>query len=327
MNTSGKTLQCTDTVLMLRPNHFGYNEATAGSNLFQSVASHLTPSEIHTKALAEFDGFKNSLEQAGVHVVVFDDTPEPRTPDAIFPNNWLSTHAEGLLVLYPMEGKNRRDERRPDIIQRLKDTFAFGNVCDLTSHELNGRYLEGTGSMVIDRKNGVAYACRSSRTDEGLVRDAARSLGLKRSVIFEANVMTNEETGFEQLHPIYHTNVMMSIGELTAVICAEAIRSDRERGEVMSSLRRDGYEVMEITTGQLHKFAGNLLQLRGKDGDRIWAMSSQAFGALTARQRFILTADGSRIVHSPLDTVELVGGGSARCMLAEIFPPSRLRHG
>ena len=307
---------------MLRPNHFGFNEATAGTNVFQAKPPPLTSSEVHEKAVMEFERFRRVLEEAGVTVIVFDDTEVPHTPDAIFPNNWFSTHQDGTLVLYPMEGQNRRHERRDDIVRWLQETCGFHRILDLTSHEQEGRFLEGTGSMVIDRRHRTVYACRSSRTDELLLREVAASLDISAVVPFGADVRTNEETGFEGLHPLYHTNVMMAIGEATAVICTEAIRNRHERGEVMSSLWRTGLEVLEITDGQLRRFAGNMLQLRNKQAAPLWVMSTQAFESLTPRQRVLLLADGSRIVHSPLDTIELVGGGSARCMLAEIFHPS-----
>jgi hypothetical protein len=306
---------------MLRPNHFGYNAVTAASNVFQQEPAHLAPMEIHRRAVREFEGLRNALEQAGVHVVVFDDTEEPQTPDAIFPNNWLSTHESGTLILYPMQGENRRLERRSDVVQWLMKSYGFGTIVDLTPHELQGRYLEGTGSMVLDRQHGLVYACRSSRTDAGLIAGVLPSLGYQEAIVFAASVVTNEETGFRALHPVYHTNVMMAIGERTAVVCAEVIMDSVDRGKVMSSLWANGYNVVEITKDQLHQFAGNMLQLQA-DGGPIWVMSEQAHRCLTPHQRSGLLSDGSRIIHVPLDTIELVGGGSARCMLAEIFHPS-----
>jgi hypothetical protein len=306
---------------MVRPNHFSFNEATAGSNVFQTRTLALAPDEIHRKALLEFEALRMTLEDGGVSVIVFDDTGEPHTPDAIFPNNWFSTHADGTLVLYPMERENRRHERRDDIVRWLEKTYRFRHVLDLTGHEQRGQFLEGTGSMVLDRQRQTVFACRSSRTNETLLREVASRLGIPVVILFTADVTTNEETGFENVHPLYHTNVMMSIGASTAVICSEAIRDSRERGMVMSSLWRTGLQVVEITTGQLRGFAGNMLQLRNSMSEFLWVMSSRAFESLSPSQRRLLLADGSRIIHSPLDTIELVGGGSARCMLAEIFSP------
>jgi hypothetical protein len=269
----------------------------------------------------EFEGLSEMLRREGVEVILFDDTEEPHTPDAIFPNNWISTHEDGSIVLYPMEGVNRRLERRGEIVEYLRREFGFQRVVDLTPFEKEGRYLEGTGSMVLDRANSAVYACLSSRTHENVLREWSLRLNWKSMCCFTATVTTNEETGFGALHPIYHTNVMMALGENSAIICAEAIHDDRERGRVLSTLWGSGRQVVEITTSQLHRFAGNMLQLRCKSGALLWVMSSSAFESLTPHQRSILHADGSRLVHSPLDTIELVGGGSARCMLAEIFKP------
>ncbi len=307
--------------MMLRPNHFGYNETTAASNIFQRFPSGRSREDIHALAVQEFEGLRSTLLREGVEVIVFDDTEEPHTPDAIFPNNWISTHEDGSIVLYPMEGVNRRLERRQEIVEYLRNEYGFQRVMDLTPFEAEGRYLEGTGSMVLDRARSSVFACISSRTDIGVLREVAEQLGWSAVVSFKANVKTNEETGFDVFHPIYHTNVMMALGETAAVICAESIRDDRERGEVLSALWKSGRQLIEITTTQIHQFAGNMLQLRSKEGHLLWVMSSGAFESLTAHQRSMLKADGSRLVHSPLGTIELVGGGSARCMLAEIFPP------
>ena len=306
---------------MMRPSHFGYNEATAASNVFQRLPSGRSRGEIHVSALQEFEGLSSILRREGVEVIVFDDTEKPHTPDAIFPNNWISTHEDGSIVLYPMEGVNRRLERRQEIVEYLKCAHGFHRIVDLTRFEIEGRYLEGTGSMVFDRRQSAIFACLSSRTDEGVLREFAKRLGWRSVFPFKANVKTNEETGFNEFHPIYHTNVMMALGETAAVICAETISDDRERGEILGALLETGREVIEITISQIRQFAGNLLQLRSKDGALLWVMSSSAFESLTTHQRSLLKSDGSKLVHSPLGTIELVGGGSARCMMAEIFGP------
>jgi len=313
---------CTDTVLMLRPDHFGFNESTEATNVFQTRVEHLTNEEIHERGLAEFEQFRSLLSGAGVNVLVFDDTGDPHTPDAIFPNNWFSTHQEGTLVLYPMEGENRRHERRNDIVRWLQLNYGFHRILDLTHYELQERFLEGTGSMVLDRVHGTVYACVSTRTDATVINEFAAALSLQRVTTFAADVKTNEETGFSAFHPIYHTNVMMALGSSIAVICAETIRDEKERGRVMSSLWNTGHEVIEISTAQLNRFAGNMLQLKTRHGERLWVMSTKAAQSLTPHQHNRLTSNGSTILHSSLDTIELVGGGSARCMLAEIFHPS-----
>jgi len=311
----------TDTVMMLRPKHFGYNEQTAVSNAFQQLPEGRAKGEIHDAAEREFEAFYRLLQGEGVEVVTFDDTEEPNTPDAIFPNNWISTHEDGSIVLYPMEGANRRLERREEIVEYLSSEFGFHRVVDLTPFEKEGRYLEGTGSMVLDRAGSTVYACRSSRTDESVLREFSVRLGWKSIHCFSAGATTSGGTDDDVPNPIYHTNVMMALGETTAVICAEAIQDDLQRGMVMSALLESGRQIVEITTGQMRQFAGNMLHLRSKDGARLWVMSSAAFESLTPHQKSVLHADGSRLIHSPLNTIELVGGGSARCMLAEIFRP------
>jgi hypothetical protein len=317
-----EAMQCTDTVLMIRPNHFGFNETTAASNAFQRMPDHLTAAEVHERALVEFEGLRHALTGAGIHVLVCDDTDDPHTPDAVFPNNWFTTHQDGSIVIYPLQGENRRHERRQDIVQMLQDRFGFQKIVDLTGAEQQGKFLEGTGSMVIDHIHRTVYSCLSTRTHEDLLRTFAGTFGYREVVSFRADVKTNEETGFDRFHPIYHTNVMMALGTGTAVICAESIRDDHERGKVLSSLWASAREVVEITVEQLHRFAGNMLQLMTTRGNPVWIMSSNAFTCLTPRQRMALQANGATIVHSPLDTIELVGGGSARCMIAEIFRPT-----
>jgi len=285
---------------------------TASSNVFQG-RSGVTPAEQQQEAAREFDALVDALRAAQVDVVVVDDTPEPHTPDSIFPNNWVSFHADGRVVLYPMEAPNRRTERRPDIIERLVDEFGFQvtEVLDLSEHENSGHYLEGTGSMVLDRVNRVAYACLSSRTQLDPLGDFAQRMGYD-VVAFDAV----DQEGV----PIYHTNVLMSIGETLAVICDEAIVRDEQRDAVMTRLRESGHDVVSISYDQLEAFAGNMLELRSKEGDRVFAMSSQAWNSLNAEQRQVLQANGN-IVSSPIDNIESSAGGSVRCMLAEIHLP------
>ncbi len=297
---------------MIRPTRFESNPMTAESNVFQG-RSGVTPAEQQQEAAREFDALVDALRAAKIEVVVVDDTTEPHTPDSIFPNNWVSFHADGRVVLYPMEAPNRRTERRPDIIERLVDEFGFQvtEVLDLSEHENSGHYLEGTGSMVLDRVNRVAYACLSSRTQLDPLGDFAQRMGYD-VVAFDAV----DKNGV----PIYHTNVLMSVGEALAVICDEAIVRDEQRDAVMTRLRESGHDVVSISYDQLDAFAGNMLELRSKEGDRVFAMSSQAWSSLDAEQRKILQANG-KIVSSPINNIENSAGGSVRCMLAEIHLP------
>ena len=286
---------------------------TAESNVFQG-RSGATPAEQQQAAAREFDDLVDALRAAGIDVVVVDDTSEPHTPDSIFPNNWVSFHADGRVVLYPMEAPNRRTERRADIIERLVDEFGFQvtEVLDLSEHENSGHYLEGTGSMVLDRTNRVAYACLSSRTQLDPLGDFAQRMGYD-VVAFDAV----DRDGI----PIYHTNVLMNVGESVAVICDEAIVRDEQRDAVMTRLRETGHDVVSLSYDQLDAFAGNMLELRSKDGERVLAMSSQAWDSLDTEQRETLRANG-RIVSSPIDYIENSAGGSVRCMLAEIHLPN-----
>ena len=285
---------------------------TAESNVFQG-RSGVTPAEQQQEAVREFDALVDALRAAKIEVVVVDDTTEPHTPDSIFPNNWVSFHADGRVVLYPMEAVNRRTERRPDIIERLVDEFGFQvtEVLDLSEHENSGHYLEGTGSMVLDRVNRIAYACLSSRTQLDPLGDFAQRMGYD-VVAFDAV----DKDGV----PIYHTNVLMNVGEALAIICDEAIVRDEQRDAVMTRLRESGHDVVSISYDQLDAFAGNMLELRSKEGDRVLAMSSQAWNSLNAEQRQVLQANG-KIVSSPINNIESSAGGSVRCMLAEIHLP------
>ena len=285
---------------------------TAESNVFQG-RSGVTPAEQQQAAAREFDALVDALRAAKIEVVVVDDTSEPHTPDSIFPNNWVSFHADGRVVLYPMEAPNRRTERRPDIIERLADEFGFQvtEVLDLSEHENTGHYLEGTGSMVLDRAHRVAYACLSSRTQLDPLGDFAQRMGYD-VVAFDA--VDRDGT------PIYHTNVLMSVGESIAIICDAAITRDDQRDAVMTRLRETGHDVLSLSYDQLDAFAGNMLELRSKEGERVVAMSSQAWNSLDAEQQKILQANG-KIISSPISNIESSSGGSVRCMLAEIHLP------
>ena len=304
--------QLASTVLMIRPVRFESNPQTAESNRFQGRMD-ASAEEQQQAARAEFDGLVSALRDGGIEVLVFDDMPEPHTPDSIFPNNWVSFHADGRVVLYPMEAGNRRLERRTDIIERLGDEhgFAVSEVVDLSAHENDGQYLEGTGSMVLDRIGHVAYACLSSRTHHGPLGDFAQRLNYE-VVSFDAV----DRDGI----PIYHTNVLMNVGEELAVICDAAIPRDEQRAAVLQRLRDSGREIISLDFDQLDAFAGNMLELRNANGDRVVAMSQQAFDSLNDEQRRVLQDNGG-ILIAPIDTIEASAGGSVRCMLAEVHLP------
>ncbi|ANO50423.1 citrulline utilization hydrolase CtlX [Woeseia oceani] len=310
--TSSAESQLANAVLMIRPVRFFSNPLTAASNRFQGKTS-LTADEQQSAALAEFNGLAAALERAGVDVVVVDDTAEPPTPDAVFPNNWISTHADGTVVLYPMEAENRRTERRQDIIDGLAQQHGFHvrRVIDLSPHEERGHYLEGTGSLVLDRVNRLAYACLSSRTHLDVLGDFAQQLDYD-VLAFDA-VDSNGAA-------IYHTNVLMNVGETLAVICLQAIRDAAQREAVQKSLIDSGHALVDLSYEQLESFAGNMLELRAKDGGRVLAMSAQAHQSLTDAQRAAIEAVAT-IVSAPIDRIEASAGGSVRCMLAELHLP------
>ncbi len=304
--------QLASSVLMIRPTRFQSNPQTADSNAFQTEPD-ASPAEQQRAALPEFEGLVSALRGAGVDVVVFDDTPEPHTPDSVFPNNWVSFHADGTVVIYPMEAENRRGERRMDIIDRLGTELGFQvrEVVDLSHHEANGHFLEGTGSMVLDRVNRIAYACLSSRTHLDVLGDFAQRMDYD-VVAFEAV----DRDGV----PIYHTNVLMNVGERLAVICDGAISRDEQRKAVLERLEATGHEIISLSFDQLLAFAGNMLELRAADGVPVIAMSRRAWNSLSEEQRAVCEANG-RIVTAAIDDIEDSAGGSVRCMLAEIHLP------
>ena len=307
-----KEAQITSAVLMVRPVGFHSNPLTAPSNRFQGKTEQ-SDAEQQASAALEFDGLVAALRDAGVTVIAIDDTPEPPTPDSVFPNNWVTTHADGTVVLYPMEAANRRTERRLDIVDSLAAEYGFkvARVVDISAHELEGRYLEGTGSLVLDRVNRVAYACLSSRTHLDALGDFAQQLDYD-VVAFDAV----DRDGV----PIYHTNVMMSVGEGLAIVCAEAIPREEQRRAVLESLERSGHDIISLTFDQMDAFAGNMLELKSASGQRLLAMSAQAEASLTEEQRATIDAY-AKIVSAPINDIESSAGGSVRCMLAEIHLP------
>jgi hypothetical protein len=305
--------QIAGAVLMIRPVRFESNPLTAESNRFQGRTG-LSREDQQLRALREFDDLAAALTDAGINVIVEDDTAEPHTPDSIFPNNWVSFHANGRVVLYPMQAENRRTERRGDIIDGLVERHGFkvSEIIDLSHHEQTGQHLEGTGSMVLDRANHIAYACLSSRTHLEPLGDFAQRLDYD-VVAFDAA----DRNGI----PIYHTNVMMNVGESVAVICDEAIPSAEQRDAVVARLRETGHEVVTLSFDQIDAFAGNMLELRNADGERIIVMSTQAWNSLHDEQKNTLQKN-ARIVHSSIENIESSAGGSVRCMLAEIHLPT-----
>ena len=304
--------QLASSVLMIRPARFESNPLTAESNKFQGKTS-ASPAEQHAAALQEFDGLVASLRGKGINVVVVDDTAEPHTPDSIFPNNWVSFHADGRVVLYPMEAKNRRTERRLDIVESLgsEQGFHVSEIVDLSHHESAEQYLEGTGSLVLDRMNHVAYACLSTRTQLDVLGDFAQQMDYD-VVAFDA---VDREGA-----PIYHTNVLMNVGEKIAVICDESIVREDQREAVLKRLRETGHEIVILSYDQLDAFAGNMLELRSASGRRLIAMSQQAYDSLGDSQLATLETNAD-ILSVPIASIESSAGGSVRCMLAEIHLP------
>jgi len=307
-------MQITNTILMIRPVNFRMNEQTAVNNYFMEEMD-LKAKSINEKAQEEFDAFVTVLSNKGVNVIVVEDTKEPDTPDSIFPNNWVSFHASGIVALYPMFAENRRKERRGDIFDILEQHgFKINEIVDYTSAEEEGFFLEGTGSILKDRVNQKAYCALSERADEDLFIEFCEDFDCF-PVIFNANQTVNGER-----LPIYHTNVMMAMAENFAVICLDSIDDKNERKNVVQHLKKDGKEIIEITEEQMHHFAGNMLQVIGAKDQRLMVMSSQAYHSLSPTQIKNIEKH-CEIVHSSLDTIETCGGGSARCMMAEVFLP------
>ncbi|WP_053991401.1 citrulline utilization hydrolase CtlX [Mangrovimonas sp. TPBH4] len=306
--------QTTNTILMIRPVNFRMNEQTAVNNYFQEDLD-LVQAEINTKAQNEFDAFVEKLRAVGVNVVIVNDDPSLDTPDSIFPNNWVSFHENGDVALYPMFAENRRRERREDVFVTLeKEGFAIENIVDYTSAEEEGVFLEGTGSLLLDRVNGKAYCALSPRADEELFIEFCEDFE------YTPVVFTAFQTVDGKRLPIYHTNVMMCLAETFAVICLDSIDDKKERKNVLTHLKNDGKEVIAITEAQMHQFAGNMLQVRGEGDQRFLVMSQSAYDSLT-KDQIAKIEKHCPILSSSLETIETCGGGSARCMMAEVFLP------
>jgi hypothetical protein len=306
--------QSARTVLMVRPASFAFNPQTSASNAFQHADQTSAAGAPQELILREFDALAKALGNAGVEVLIAADTAEPRKPDAIFPNNWVSFHLDGTVTLYPMLAPNRRTERREEILDQVvrEGRFRVSRTVDLTHRETEGKYLEGTGSLVLDRVNRVAYACLSPRTDLDVLGEFAQLLDYEL-VTFEA------ESAAAQ--PVYHTNVVMAIGSRFAVICGEAITQPRHRAAVFDKLEADGHEIVDITLRQMFEFAGNLLELATAAG-HIVALSGTALRSLDSAQRRILGSH-AELVPVEIPTIERIGGGGVRCMLAEVHLPKR----
>jgi hypothetical protein len=301
--------QTTSTILMIRPVNFGFNAQTAASNAFQNPEA--AQQQVQDKALREFDKLVQVLEENGVEVIVIDDTPEPHTPDSIFPNNWVSFHNDGTVFLYPMMAENRRLERREDIVMQLEDEFKIKHVIDLSRFEHENKFLEGTGSMVFDRENKIAYACLSPRTDSEVLQ-----LFCEQSVYTPVLFHAVDENGTA----IYHTNVLMCIGSKFAVICLDSITDEKEKNAVIGSLNKTQKEIVPISFAQMNQFTGNMLELKNKAGDSLLVMSQNAYRSLNKDQKITLEKY-CKLLYADIGTIESNGGGSARCMIAEVHLP------
>lgn len=311
--------QITNSILMIRPVQFRMNEQTAVNNYYQKTIEHLTPDAVNALAVEEFDAFVQKLQAAGIQVVVVDDTKEFDTPDSIFPNNWISFHQNGTIALYPMFAENRRFERKESVVEAVEEKgFSIKHVVDYTEAEQENLFLEGTGSIILDREYQKAYCALSPRADEQLFIEFCEDFDFF-PVIFSAYQTVNQKR-----EKIYHTNVMMCIGSTFAVICLDSIDDKKERKNVINHLKKDNKDIIEITEDQVNQFAGNMLQLLGKNNTPFLIMSQSAFDSLRADQLSKLEKH-TKIISSSLQTIEACGGGSARCMMAEIFLPKALK--
>jgi hypothetical protein len=310
------TKQITSSIMMIRPVAFRFNEQTAVNNYYQQVLEGVTANQVQEQAQNEFDTFVEKLRVKGVEVVVIEDTLDPNTPDSIFPNNWISFHQDGRVGLYPMCAENRRLERREDVLTILMEqhNFVINEVIDFSHYESEDLFLEGTGSMLLDRVNKIVYAALSLRTDAKILIDFCEHFDYK-AVAFTSN----QTVGTERL-AIYHTNVMMCLGEGFAVLCADTVDDEVERKAIVDSLEATGKEMIYITEAQKHRFAGNMLQVQNKTGEKFLVMSASAHQSLSPEQVKQIEKH-CQILSSSLDTIEACGGGSARCMMAEIFLP------
>lgn len=298
-------MQTTSHILMIRPRRFDFNAQTAVNNAFQAQS---TDMDIQQKAIKEFDDFVVVLKNNGIDVIVAEDTPEPHTPDSIFPNNWISFHSDGTLLLYPMYALNRRAERKEHVLERIAAQFDIRKKIDLSNFEQQNLFLEGTGSMVLDRENRIAYACLSPRTNEKVLDEFCKQMNYT-GFVFDA-VDDKDQ-------PIYHTNVMMCVADKYVVICLDSIKNPEQRENLETVIEKSDKAIVPISLRQMNDFAGNMLQVENNRGEKLLVMSTRAFESLADEQVKVLSRF-NRIIHAPLTTIETNGGGSARCMMAEI---------
>jgi hypothetical protein len=296
----------TNHLLMIRPINFSFNAETAVNNAFQTQGFADGAQE---KAAFEFDAFVDTLRSAGVDVTVVNDTPVPYTPDSIFPNNWISFHSDGTIVLYPMFAENRRLERKQTVLDTIKEKFQVKETIDLSIFEKDNLFLEGTGSMVLDRENKLAYACLSPRTDKKVLEKFCEIAGYQ-PIVFNAMDENNQ--------PIYHTNVLMCVADKYVVICMDAIKSPTEKDLVKNTIIGSGKIIVPISFDQMNHFAGNMLQVQNNLGENLLVMSSKAYQSLNETQKALLLQFNA-ILYSSINTIEINGGGSARCMMAEVY--------
>ena len=302
-------MQITDTLLMIRPASFRANEETASTNFFQSTDKKQDPRSVQQAALNEFDNMVELLRKNDINVLVIDDTPTPIKPSAVFPNNWLNTSPEGIISVFPMYAPNRRAEKRDNILKMLAEKFVVKDLQDWSEFEVEGKFLEGTGSMVMDHENKVIYTCYSPRTDISVLEKFANANKFRAIIFFAA-----DNNG----HLVYHTNVMMTLGENFAILCEEAIEEEWELIAVRQLLESSGHEVIRITKQQMHSFAGNMLQVKNSKGEKFLLMSQTAYDSLDEEQKEELAAR-SLLLPIPIPVIEKTEGGSVRCMIAEIF--------
>ena len=301
--------QYTSNLMMVRPASFQFNYETAVSNAFQKSLDGLSPEEIKQKAIEEFDAYVAKLRENKINVTVIQDTDEPAKPDAIFPNNWISMHENGSIFLYPMNTENRRLEIRPEIIEELKTSFVVKEITNLTTSVKDHKFLEGTGSIIFDHLHKIAYACLSPRTDKELFIHYCDMIGYEAVYFYSADELDNL---------VYHTNVMLTVGDTFAVICLESIKDKTEQSFVKERLENTGHEIIDITFAQMNAFAGNMLQVQNTEGKTFLVMSETSFKSLSSQQ-IAQIEKHTNILSVAIPTIETIGGGSARCMLAEIY--------
>jgi len=308
-----KHQQITSNILMIRPAHFGYNPETALNNAFQSRDDSLTKEEISEKAKVEFDGFVKELRSKGIDILVYNEENEPELTDSVFPNNWISFHEDGTVITFPMFSEMRRQERRSAVVNLVESEFIISSKIAFEDYEKLGLFLEGTGSMLLDRLNRIVYGCRSVRTHQRVLADFCKKMNYT-SILFDG--VDHNDT------PIYHTNVMMALGETFAAICLDAIPDTLQKAEVTKSLEKGGREIIALTQDQVNAFAGNMLQVRNNEDHSYLVMSTQAYKSLDPDQIEVFESH-TRIAHHPIPIIEKYGGGSVRCMMAEIFLPKK----